>query len=77
MKELILLICQSLVDEAESVKVIEFTTAGDTVVYEIHVEKTDVGKVIGKEGVTARAIRTILNAVGSKLKKRVVIEIIE
>ncbi len=77
MKELILLICQSLVDMPESVIVNEITTGGNTVVYEINVEKSDVGKVIGKEGVTARAIRTIVNAVGSKLKKRVVIEIIE
>lgn len=77
MKELILVICQSLVDESENVKVTEITTGGNTVVYEIIVEKNDVGKVIGKQGQTARAIRTILNAVGSKLKKRVVIEIIE
>ncbi len=77
MKELILNICQSLVDLPEGVSVTEITTGGNTVVFEINVEKSDVGKIIGKEGVTARAIRTIVNAVGSKLKKRVVIEIIE
>lgn len=77
MKELILVICQSLVDMPEDVIVNEITTGGNTVVYEIKVLKSDVGKVIGKQGATARAIRTIVTAVGSKLKKRVVIEIIE
>lgn len=77
MKNLILTICRSLVDLPDSVRVTEIKTVGQTCVYEIHVEKMDVGKVIGKQGVTARAIRTIANAVGSKLKKRVVIEIIE
>ncbi len=77
MKELILVICQSLVDLPDKVIIKEIETGGQTCVYEIYVSKTDVGKVIGKSGATARAIRTIINAVGSKLKKRVVIEIIE
>lgn len=77
MKEMILIICKSLVDLPDEVKVNEIATSGQTCVYEIYVDKTDVGKVIGKQGNTAKAIRTIVNAVGSKLKKRVVLEIIE
>lgn len=77
MKEMILIICQALVDMPDSVSITEIKTGGNTLVYEIHVDKTDVGKVIGKQGATAGAMRTIVNAVGSKLKKRVVIEIIE
>lgn len=77
MKQLILNVCQNLVDLPDNVEVKEIVTSGSTCVYEIHVDKTDVGKIIGKQGNTARAIRTILNAVGSKMKKRVVLEIIE
>jgi len=77
MKDLILVICKHLVDCPDEVKVKEIETSGNTCVYEINVDKTDVGKIIGKQGNTAKAIRTIVNAVGSKLKKRVVLEIIE
>jgi hypothetical protein len=77
MRELILFICKSLVDLPDSVKVNEINSCGSVIVYEIFVDKTDVGKIIGKQGITARALRTIVNAVASKLKKRVVIEIIE
>jgi len=48
-----------------------------TTVIELKVDKTDLGKVIGKQGRTARALRTILNAASTKLKKRSVLEIIE
>ena len=48
-----------------------------TTVYELKVDKSDLGKVIGKEGRTAKALRTILNAASTKLKKRSVLEIIE
>lgn len=48
-----------------------------TTVVELKVDKTDLGKVIGKQGRTARALRTILNAASTKLKKRSVLEIIE
>lgn len=77
MKELILAICRELVDLPDNVDIKEIETSGNTCVYEIYVDKADVGKIIGKQGNTAKAIRTILNAVGSKLKKRVVLEIIE
>lgn len=76
MKDLILIIAKSLVDEPEEVKINEIT--GDkTTVFELHVSKDDLGKVIGKQGKTARAIRVILNATATKLKKRAVLEIIE
>ncbi len=76
MRDLIMCIAQSLVDEPEKVEINEIT--GDkTTVFELHVSKEDLGKVIGKQGKTARAIRVILNATATKLKKRAVLEIIE
>jgi predicted RNA-binding protein YlqC (UPF0109 family) len=76
MKDLILVIAKSLVDQPDQVELNEIV--GDkTTVFELHVAKDDLGKVIGKQGKTARAIRVILNATATKLKKRAVLEIIE
>lgn len=76
MKDLILTIAKALVDEPDKVEINEII--GDkTTVFELHVAKDDLGKVIGKQGKTARAIRVILNATATKLKKRAVLEIIE
>ena len=76
MKDLILVIAKALVDEPEDVVLTEIK--GEvTTVFELRVAKEDLGKIIGKQGKTARAIRTILNATATKLKKRVVLEIIE
>ena len=76
MKDLILTISKALVDEPDKVKINE--VIGDkTTVFELHVAKEDLGKVIGKQGKTARAIRVILNATATKLNKRAVLEIIE
>jgi len=76
MKELVELIARSLVDNPDEVKVHE--VEGDqTTVLELRVADGDLGKVIGKQGRTARAIRTILGASGMKLKKRFVLEILE
>jgi predicted RNA-binding protein YlqC (UPF0109 family) len=76
MKDLIEQIAKALVDRQEEVKVTE--VMGDkTSVIELSVAKEDLGKVIGKQGRTARAIRTILTAASTKLKKRAVLEIIE
>ncbi len=76
MKELIELIARSLVDSPDEVKVKEIE--GDqTTVLELRVAEGDLGKVIGRQGRTARAIRTILGASGMKLKKRFVLEILE
>ena len=76
MKDLISYIARALVDEPEQVEVSE--VAGDqTSVLELKVAKEDLGKVIGKQGRTARAMRTILSAASAKIKKRTVLEIIE
>ena len=76
MKELVELIARALVDNPDEVKVRELE--GDqTTVLELRVADGDLGKMIGKQGRTARAIRTILSASGMKLKKRFVLEILE
>ncbi len=76
MKDLINSIARALVDRPEevSVKVVE---GNQTSVLELKVAKEDLGKVIGKQGRTARAMRTILSAASAKMKKRTVLEIIE
>lgn len=76
MKELIEYIAKALVDRPEDVKVVE-VEGERTSVIELSVAKEDLGKIIGKQGRTARAIRTILTAASTKLKKRSVLEIIE
>ena len=76
MKSLIVDIAKSLVDNQEEVSVAA-VDGERTTVYELRVAKSDIGKVIGKQGNTARAIRTILSAAGTKLGKRVVLEILE
>lgn len=76
MKELIGYIAQALVDHPEQVNISE--VEGDQKdVLELKVAKEDVGKVIGKQGRTARAMRTILSAASAKTKKRTVLEIVE
>ncbi|MDA8404375.1 MAG: KH domain-containing protein [Desulfobacteraceae bacterium] len=76
MKELIKMIAQSLVDSPEQVTVAEIE--GDhTSVIELKVAKEDMGKVIGKKGNTAHAMRLILSAASAKIKKRTVLEIVE
>ena len=76
MRDLIMIIAKSLVDQPDEVEVAE--VKGDkTTVLELRVAKDDLGKVIGKQGKTAHAIRTILNATATKLKQRAVLEIME
>jgi len=76
MKELLELIAKALVDNPDQVAVSE--VAGEqTTILELRVAQEDLGKVIGKQGRTARAIRTILSAAGMKLRKRFHLEIIE
>lgn len=76
LSELIIYIAKSLVDEPDKVEVEEI--AGErTVVYELKVGKDDIGKVIGKAGKTAKAIRTIVTAASMKVGKRAVLEILE
>ena len=76
MKELVKFIAQSLVDNPEQVQVNEIE-GEQTSVIELKVAKEDLGKVIGKQGRTARAMRTILSAASTKIRKRVVLEILE
>ena len=76
MKDLIKYIAQSIVDNPEQVKV-EEVKGSYTSVLELKVAKEDIGKIIGKQGRTAQAMRAILNAASGKAKKRIVLEIIE
>jgi uncharacterized protein len=76
MKDLIGYIARALVDHPEQVSVSEIE-GNQTSVLELKVAKEDLGKVIGKQGRTARAMRTILSAASAKIKKRTVLEIIE
>jgi len=76
MKDLIGYIARALVDYPEQVSVTEIE-GNQTSVLELKVAKEDLGKVIGKQGRTARAMRTILSAASAKIKKRSVLEIIE
>ena len=76
MKELILVMAKALVDKPDEVEIREIE--GDvTTILELTVAKDDLGKVIGKQGKTAHAMRAILNATATKLKKRAVLEIVE
>jgi len=76
MKELIEYMAKVLVDNPDEVRVTELE-GRQTSVIELRVAKEDLGKVIGKQGRTARAMRTILGAASTKMKKRSVLEILE
>ncbi|HEX2570601.1 MAG TPA: KH domain-containing protein [Polyangia bacterium] len=76
MKELVAFIARSLVDHPEAVEVHELE-GEQTCVLELKVAKEDLGKVIGKQGRTARAMRTILSAASTKVRMRAVLEILE
>jgi predicted RNA-binding protein YlqC (UPF0109 family) len=76
LKTLIEYVAKALVDMPDNVEVNEIVGEQTTVI-ELKVDKSDLGKVIGKQGRTARALRTILNAASTKLRKRSVLEIIE
>jgi len=76
MKDLIKYIAQALVDNPDRVEVSE-VQGEQTSVIELRVAKEDLGKVIGKQGKTAKAMRTILSAASAKVHKRTVLEIIE
>jgi len=75
MKEMIEIIARALVDEPESVSVSE-VGGHHTSILELTVAKADIGKVIGKQGRTVGALRTLLSAVSAKAKKRTVLEIV-
>ncbi len=76
MKDLVLFLAKQLVNHPDAVEVKE--TQGETAsVLELRVAPDDIGRVIGKQGRTAKSIRTILNAVASRTNRKVVLEIIE
>ena len=76
MKELVEMIAKALVDSPDQVAVRAIEGEQSTV-FELKVAQSDLGKVIGKQGRTARSIRTILGAAGMKLKRRFTLEILE
>jgi hypothetical protein len=76
MKELVETVCKSLVDNPDQVQVTQID-GEQTTILELRVSQSDLGKVIGKQGRTARAIRTILAAAGMKQRRRYNLEIIE
>ena len=76
LKELLEVMVRALVDLPDRVRIAE--VAGEqTTVFELNCAKEDLGKVIGKQGKTAKALRTILTAASTKLRKRSVLEIVE
>jgi uncharacterized protein len=76
MRDLVEAIAKALVDHPDQVSV-RAVEGEQVTVLELRVDPSDVGKVIGKQGRTARSVRTILNAAGMKLKKRFTLEILE
>jgi uncharacterized protein len=76
MKDLVKQIAQALVDYPEDVEVIEVEGSQSTVL-ELRTHREDLGKVIGREGRTAKAIRTLLGAAGMKVRRRFTLEIVE
>jgi predicted RNA-binding protein YlqC (UPF0109 family) len=76
MKDLVEYLAKALVDKPEEVVVTEIEGAYTSVI-ELRVAKDDLGKIIGKQGRTAIALRTILGAASKKMKKRSILEILE
>ena len=76
MEELVLNIAKALVDNPDEVQV-NAVEGEQTTVVELRVDPEDLGKVIGKQGRTARAMRTLLGAAGTKDNKRVLLDILE
>lgn len=76
LRELVDYLARGLVDRPEEVKV-EEVSEPDALVFELQVAEEDLGKVIGKQGRTAKALRTILAAASAKTRRRVILEILE
>jgi predicted RNA-binding protein YlqC (UPF0109 family) len=76
MKALVELMAKSLVDKPEEV-IVAVADGEKTSIFELRVATSDIGKVVGKHGKTAQAMRTILSAAGAKLEKRCVLEILD
>ena len=76
MRELVELLARALVDDPDGVQVTE-TTRGENVILELKVAPSDLGKIIGRQGRTARALRTIVAAAGEKVGRQTVFDILE
>lgn len=76
MKQLVQFMAEALVDESDKVQV-NVVEGENSIILELKVAPEDIGKVIGKSGRTAKAMRTILSAAATKLKKRSILEIVE
>jgi predicted RNA-binding protein YlqC (UPF0109 family) len=76
MRELVDFLAKSLVDDADAVRIHSYDREGTTVL-ELEVAQDDLGKVIGRQGRTARAIRTMLAAAGQKTRRRYILDILD
>ena len=76
MRELVEIMAKALVDNPDQLEVSKIS-GSDTLVIELRPAREDIGKIIGKKGRNVQAMRTILNAASGKLRKRVILEIIE
>jgi len=76
LRELVEYLARGLVDHPEEV-VVEEVDEPDALVFELKVAEQDLGKVIGKQGRTAKALRTVLSAASTKMRRRVLLEILE
>lgn len=77
MKETVELIVRALVDDPSQVEVREVERDRQTTLIEVRVAETDKGKIIGRQGTTARALRTLLNGIGVKHERRYLLDIVE
>ena len=77
MRELLEHLARALVDRPDQVRVEEFTEDDGTVVFELSVAPDDYGKIIGRGGRTAQAIRAVVKAAGARREKRVLVDIVE
>jgi predicted RNA-binding protein YlqC (UPF0109 family) len=77
MREIVEKIVRALVDDAEAVEVREVERGNSTLIIEVRVAETDMGKLIGRQGRTVRALRSLMHAAGIKQNRRFILEIIE
>jgi hypothetical protein len=76
LRELVLYLARALVEHPDEVAVEEIEEA-DATVFELKVAESDLGRVIGRQGRTAKALRTVLSAASAKMKRRAILEILE
>jgi predicted RNA-binding protein YlqC (UPF0109 family) len=77
MRETVEMIVKALVDDAEAVDVREVNRGDSTVLIEVRVAEADMGKLIGRQGRTVRALRVLMHAASAKLNRRFILEIVE